>query len=102
MLVYIQPFFAPTRAQADRNLRSLTSLKAYLLRYPSDVGHFIFGGWGEEPFISELVSAACDLFKGSTCKIVRLPRNYGKAYIVNSLIDIVFSGDETPDLLFFG
>lgn len=79
--------FAPTRGQADRNLRSIRSISEYFRSYPICGLTICFGGWGKEEFVQEIASSIRELFAGNLHESVAFDRNYGKAYVMNQIVD---------------
>lgn len=82
----VQSIFAPTRGQADRNLRSLRSISEYLKTYPIDSLQVHFGGWGREEYLSEIFALIRDIFPGNASEPIGFDRNYGKAHVINETV----------------
>ena len=99
-IAYVQPIFAPSEAQSERNLSSIRSLAAYLTTFQTSRVTFHFGGWGVEPFITEIESEICALFGSFSPAVKRFDRNFGKAVVVNDLVKTALAVGEYPDLLF--
>lgn len=84
-VIIVQPSFCPTRKMLDFNLESVRSLKKYLDKhpYPADI---IFGGYIDDEYYDEFLNELKSLFSGR-CKFFRFDKNYGKAYIVNKMVN---------------
>jgi len=83
---FVQPIFAPDKLRLNRNLESLESIAKYTDKNNFDV-KFHFGGWAKGdywPTINDLIN---DKFKDSPFIVKKFDRNYGKAVVVNSLVD---------------
>jgi len=96
----VQPIFSPNAAQAERNLKSIRSLAAHLATFPTSGLSLTFGGWGVEPFLNETEREIRSLFGTFGPTIVLFERNFGKAFVVNSLVSDISRKGQLPDLLF--
>lgn len=99
-IAFVQPIFAPTAAQAERNLASVRSLIEYIRAYRPTQLTLLFGGWGEEPFLSDIIDLIELSFGDRALPIVRYTQNFGKAVIVNDLVSKLNGFSIKPDVLF--
>jgi len=81
----VQPIFAPTKEQAERNIRSLQSLSDYVSAFPQEIS-LDFAGWGLPPYISWIAARIHASFAAYDVAVEVLDRNYGKAYVVNRML----------------
>lgn len=86
--LFVQPIFAPDDNQFTRNLNSINSMAYCLSKYPEDV-KFAFGGWvsSDEKWntIENLIKTS---FGDKVLILKRFSGNYGKAYVVNHILDL--------------
>ena len=84
-ILYCQPIFAPNLTLLNKNINSLESFCNYLKKN-IDVHtiNFIFGGWCINDEYWNIISTL--IVKLFNSVPIRFDKNYGKAYVVNSLI----------------
>lgn len=99
-IAFVHPIFAPTQGQAERNIRSVRSLAAYIRRYPLDDIGFYFAGWGLDPFIGQVIAAISDAMKEYEPYIHIFDRNFGKAYVTNFIVNEIVKKRSRPKILF--
>ena len=85
-ILYCQPIFAPDLMRLNKNIVSLESISNYLKKnnINIDTFNFIFGGWCINDDYWDIISAI--IIKLFNTVPIRFDKNYGKAYVVNSLI----------------
>ena len=83
-ILYCQPIFAPDLIRLNKNMDSLESFYNYLKHNNLNI-NCTFGGWCINDEYWNIISAKIvELFKINP---VRFDKNYGKAYVVNSLLE---------------
>lgn len=86
-ILYVQPIFIPDEIRFEQNKRSIESFATYIETYPTELSlEVILGGWA----INDLYwNKIVDVIKncGLNTDVKRFDKNYGKAYIVNNLIE---------------
>jgi hypothetical protein len=87
-IVFVQPIFCPNQKMFDFNKNSLLSLKKYLKTNKTENIDYVFGGYGIEPFYSEIK----ELIKSfiPTPILFDFGKNYGKAVVVNTMLTEYF------------
>ena len=85
-ILYCQPIFAPDLMRLNKNIDSIESINNYLIKnnINKDSIHFIFGGWCINNEYWNILSTKINEY--FNVNAVRFDKNYGKAYVVNSLI----------------
>ena len=99
-IAIVQPIFAPTAGQAERNIRSVASLANYLGQFSYKKIRLYFGGWGIETHFENVAKQIRFYHEMRNAALVKFGRNYGKAYIANRLINDIVIPSYDPDLLF--
>lgn len=81
---YVQPIFCPTEQMSERNINSINSFYDYydLMKYDFKC---VFGGYCATDEIWNNIKKIIKKRSNGKAKIIRYDKNYGKAYIVNSL-----------------
>ena len=85
-ILYCQPIFAPDLMRLNKNIDSIESINNYIIKnnIKNDNIKFIFGGWClNDEYWNILSTKINDYFNVSA---IRFDKNYGKAYVVNSLV----------------
>lgn len=92
-VLLIQPIFAPSTEQAQRNINSINSLGEYLKKNGTDGINLIvvMGGWAANDDLWNLIVTSGKQALGDTFNPIRFDRNYGKAMVVNNLYKHVIS-----------
>ena len=86
-ILYCQPIFAPNIALLNKNLNSINSIYNYLIKYNLNIDsiNFCFGGWCiNDDYWNIISNKIKELFN---IEAIRFEKNYGKAYVVNKLIN---------------
>jgi hypothetical protein len=85
-ILYCQPIFAPDLERLKKNIDSLESINNYLKSNKIDITciNFSFGGWCINDEYWNIISTKIKNF--FNVEAIRFNKNYGKAYVVNSLI----------------
>lgn len=86
-ILYCQPIFCPDGARLDRNIASLESLRRYMDHHGIDLSmlRYSFGGWCKTEESWKIITAKLKaLFN---VEATRFDKNYGKATVVNRLIE---------------
>jgi hypothetical protein len=85
-ILYCQPIFAPDLMRLNKNIDSIESINNYLIKnnINKDSINFIFGGWCISDEYWNILSTKINEY--FNVNAVRFDKNYGKAYVVNSLI----------------
>jgi hypothetical protein len=89
-ILYVQPVFAPDQMRLDRNINSIKSFGQYLKVNGQDGINLAvaIGGWVKtDEFWNAIVEACKEAFNGKVVPI-RFDRNYGKASVVNKLVNL--------------
>lgn len=86
-LLYVQPIFIPDIIRYNENLKSIDSFADYIMaNRPEGINiTFAFGGWSYSDELWAGISFKIKQFFG--VDPIRFDRNYGKAYIVNNLVE---------------
>ena len=86
-ILYVQPIFAPDKKRLERNIDSLKSMSRYIKTNNLSVP-VIFGGWCKNEEYLDEIKKICH--KGNFPNLVgvmKFERNYGKAVVVNKLVN---------------
>lgn len=100
-ILYVQTLFAPTDGQFNRNIDSIRSLHRYIEKFGCSNCSFYFAGWGRDDLIQRMQEEINDLFARYDFHVTIFERNYGKAYVVNKIIEDSFRLDEDGILFLF-
>lgn len=86
MILFVQPIFVPDNIRLEQNEKSIVSIGNYIKKYPCEIT-FVFGGWAYNNNLWESIKNIINenIPKKNLKEIRRFDRNYGKAYVVNSL-----------------
>ena len=86
MILYIQPIFVSDHLRLEQNKKSIISIANYLKKYPHDV-RFVLGGWAYNDDLWNSIKNTINehIPKNKILILKRFDKNYGKAYVVNSL-----------------
>ena len=88
-VAYVQPIFGPNLELLERNIKSIESFFAYYKKHGYTF-RCIFGGYCATDELWNIIYNKineCSLEAGTTPIIKRFDKNYGKAYIVNHLVE---------------
>lgn len=101
MILYIQPIFIPSENRYSINEQSVLSLKQYLNAYPYDI-KIMMGGWAvSDELWNRIENCIITELGDKLIAVRRFDKNYGKAYVVNTLfkecIDLDFKYFLTAD-----
>jgi hypothetical protein len=85
-ILYCQPIFAPDLMRLNKNIDSLESINNYLKQnnINNNSINFVFGGWCINDEYWNIISSKIIEYFNVTP--IRFDKNYGKAFVVNSLI----------------
>jgi len=87
MILFTQPIFCPNDKYFDFNLKSIESFIAYLEKYPCDYITPVFGGYAKkDEYWNKIVNTIRRKFPSAT--IIKYNRNYGKAFVINNLVEV--------------
>jgi hypothetical protein len=100
-ILLIQPVFAPDVAQTQRNVDSIRSLGTYLRTHTTDGFNLmiIMGGWAKSDDLWNLIASEGKAQFGPSFNPIRFDKNYGKAYVVNTLYKNVIAQNNNVDAL---
>lgn len=96
-ILYVQPIFAPDRMRLERNKNSIISFGNYIKANGTDGIQLsiVLGGWVKDDiFWAEIVECVKNNI-AKTVEPIRFDRNYGKAVVVNKLVEIA-NQNNTP------
>lgn len=88
-ILFAQPIFAPDQMRLERNINSLQSLGRYLKENGTDAMNLsiIIGGWAATDELWAKMVDACHEHLNPQLNPVRFDKNYGKAHVMNSLVN---------------
>lgn len=85
--IFVQPLFAPDRPRLQRNIDSLLSMSNYIKANKLDVD-VALGGWSATDELFDELKVVCTKANFPGLKVFsKFDRNYGKATIVNTLLE---------------
>jgi len=85
-VVVVQQIFCPTKDMFDFNVNSITSLAKYFEANNYKDIDFVFGGYAEPEYLQRILTLYKKYFSGR-CKFFKFEDNFGKAYVVNHLVN---------------
>jgi hypothetical protein len=85
-IVCVQQIFCPTKQMFDFNVNSVVSLAEYLKANNYNDVDLVFGGFGQPHYINKLISLYKKYFTGR-CKFHKFEDNFGKAFMVNHMVN---------------
>lgn len=88
-ILFAQPIFAPDQMRLERNINSIESLGQYLKENGTDNMNLsiVIGGWAKTDELWEQMVTACKTHLNPQFTPVRFDKNYGKAHVLNGLIN---------------
>jgi hypothetical protein len=88
-ILFAQPVFAPDQMRLERNINSLQSLGQYLKENGTDSINMsvVLGGWAKTDELWNEIVKACHEHISPQMTPVRFDKNYGKAHVLNSLVN---------------
>ena len=98
-IVIVQTIFCPTKKMLNFQLSSLKSFSEYLDCNPQMDAEIIFAGFVEDEYYSELIAAIKKYFY-KKCSFTRFEKNYGKAYVVNTVLKGYLENNNTTKYIF--
>jgi hypothetical protein len=98
-ILFAQPIFAPDQKRLERNLNSIKSFGEYVKKYGTDGNHVtvIMGGWAKTDELWNEIVKECKTSLGENFNPIRFEKNYGKAIIVNQLVQNAKLNDTSKD-----
>ena len=85
--IYLQPIFVPDEKRFKRNLDSLNSFIIYCKKWNVNI-NCLFGGWGKKEYMDQIIKLLQDKsLPFNVVNISRFEKNYGKATVVNHLVE---------------
>lgn len=87
----VQPIFAPDKKRLERNLKSLETIFKYVRKYDviSEIDiKLLIGGWAINEEFWDIIDKRVSEWSLNTIKPKRFDKNYGKAYTLNSLVNV--------------
>ena len=89
-ILYVQPIFVPDEKRLERNINSIRSFSQYIKTHGTDGNNLsiVLGGWARtEELWNKILLVIKECF-GENYEPIRFEKNYGKAVVVNKLVEI--------------